>query len=102
VLAVAVFAVQTFVLDPQNDAAERDAARLEGRSDAFEYLDLQRESDPGLLRVVANSPLYEKFEGDPSWLPFLERAGLAPQQLGAVEFNPRLPPELLTHPEKKP
>lgn len=35
VLAVAVFAVHTFVLDPQRDAAEREAARLEGRSDAF-------------------------------------------------------------------
>ena len=70
--------------------------------DAFEYLEMQRKSDPGWLRVVANSPLYEKFESDPRWLPFLERAGLAPEQLGAVEFNPRLPPELLTHPEKKP
>lgn len=65
--------------------------------DAFEYLEMQRQSDPGWLRVVANSPLYEKFEADPRWLPFLERAGLAPEQLGAVEFNPRLPPELLTH-----
>ena len=62
--------------------------------DAFEYLELQRQSDPGWLRVVANSPLYEKLEDDSRWLPFLERAGLAPEQLGAVEFNPRLPPDL--------
>jgi adenylate cyclase len=70
--------------------------------DAFEYLELQRQSDPGWLRVVANSPLYENFEADPRWLPFLERAALAPEQLEAVEFNPRLPPELLTRPEMKP
>jgi TolB-like protein len=70
--------------------------------DAFEYLEIQRQSDPGWLRVVANSPLYENFKDDPRWLPFLELAGLASQQLGAVEFNPRLPPELLTRPEMKP
>jgi TolB-like protein/tetratricopeptide (TPR) repeat protein len=68
---------------------------------AFDYMEKQRLSDPGWLRVVANSPLYEKFETDPRWLPFLERAGLASEQLGAVEFNPRLPPDLLTHSEKR-
>ena len=35
VLAITVFAVHTFVLDPQRDAAERDAARQEGRTDAL-------------------------------------------------------------------
>ena len=72
--------------------------------DAFDYLELQRQSDPGFLRVQANSPMYAKFEADSRWLPFLERAGLSPEQLAAVEFNPRLPPALLAaagNPPKK-
>jgi len=35
VLAVAYFGVDKFVLDPSRDAAEREAAREEGRADAF-------------------------------------------------------------------
>jgi len=35
VLAVAYFAVDKFVLDPSRDAADRDAARQEGRADAL-------------------------------------------------------------------
>ena len=62
---------------------------------AFEHLERQRQSDPGWLRVVANSPLYEKLEGDSRWLPFLERAGLAPEPLAAVQFDPRLPADIM-------
>jgi tetratricopeptide (TPR) repeat protein len=67
---------------------------------AFEFMEEQRQEDPGWLRVVANSPLYEKFEADPRRLPFLERAGLAPEQLEAVKFKPRLPREIMLRMEK--
>ena len=62
---------------------------------AFLYLEEARKSNPGHLRVAARSPFYSSIEDDPRWLPFLESAGLAPDQLGAVEFNPRLPAEIV-------
>jgi TolB-like protein/Flp pilus assembly protein TadD len=61
---------------------------------AFEYLEQTRLHTSGALRVAAQSPFYSRIEDDPRWLPFLESAGLAPQQLNAIEFNPRLPVEI--------
>jgi adenylate cyclase len=61
---------------------------------AFHYLEQTRLHRSGDLRVAANSPFYRRIDNDPRWQPFLESAGLAPAQLNAIEFNPRLPKEL--------
>ena len=58
---------------------------------AFHYLEEARKSSPGHLRISGRSPFYSSIADDPRWMPFLESAGLAPDQLGAVQFNPRLP-----------
>ncbi len=63
---------------------------------AFEYLEKQRETWSGFLRVEAHSPLYQKIEKDPRWIPFRESVDVGPEQLAAVEFNPSLPPGLGT------
>lgn len=66
-----------------------------GNSDkAFMYLEQARELTPGRLRVHADSPFYNNLREDTRWLPFLESAGLAPQQLAQTEFNPLLPVEI--------
>ena len=62
---------------------------------AFHYLEETRMSSPGRLRILGRSPFYSSIEDDPRWIPFLESAGLAPDQLDAVEFNPRLPVAIL-------
>jgi TolB-like protein/Flp pilus assembly protein TadD len=60
--------------------------------DAFTYLEMQRELNSSIFRVLANSPLYENLNDDSRWAPFLESVELAPERLAAIEFNPRLPP----------
>jgi TolB-like protein/Flp pilus assembly protein TadD len=61
---------------------------------AFDYLEQTRLHRSGNLRVAADSPFYVRLKDDPRWMPFLEAAGLAPAQLNAIEFNPRLPAEI--------
>lgn len=61
---------------------------------AFEYLEQTRLYTSGALRVAADSPFYSRIDDDPRWVPFLESAGLAPEQLNAIEFSPRLPVEI--------
>jgi tetratricopeptide (TPR) repeat protein len=61
---------------------------------AFEYLEKQRETWSGFLRIEAHSPLYQKIEKDPRWIPFRESVDVGPERLEAVEFNPRLPNDL--------
>jgi adenylate cyclase len=66
-----------------------------GDSDsAFEFLYEARQQHHGQFRVMAHSPFYRNLEDDARWIPFLESIGLAPDQLAAIEFNPRLPVEL--------
>jgi tetratricopeptide (TPR) repeat protein len=64
---------------------------MTGRIDeAFEWLERQRE-------VGAFNPnnswlnAYAALRDDPRWLALLERSGLSPAQLDAIEFNVRLP-----------
>jgi adenylate cyclase len=61
---------------------------------AFEYLEKQREIDSGIFRVEAHSPLYQKIEKDPRWIPFRESVEVGPKRLGVVEFKPRLPNDM--------
>ncbi len=78
---------------------ERDAAyniayvyAYRGEADrAFEWLDKAvAYKDPGLTDI-ALEPLFANIRDDPRWLPFLERAGKAPQQLAAIKFEVKLP-----------
>lgn len=60
--------------------------------DAFRYLDMQAAIDEGgRFRILADNPLYRNLLDDPRWIPFLRSVELDPEDLAAVEFNPRLP-----------
>ena len=58
---------------------------------AFEWLNKAvAYEDPGLSEIFIR-PEFEVLRDDPRWLPFLERIGMAPEQLAAIEFEVRLP-----------
>lgn len=58
---------------------------------AFAWLDKAMEfGDPGLVEV-AWQPLLANVRTDTRWLPFLRKAGYAPEQLAAIEFEVTLP-----------
>jgi adenylate cyclase len=69
-------------------------AWIEDADRAFEYLEKQREIYSGVFRVETHSPLYQKIENDPRWIPFRESVEVGPERLGVVEFNPRLPNDM--------
>lgn len=58
---------------------------------AFEWLDKAVQyKDTGLSNIAA-APLLNHLHDDPRWLPFLESIGRSPEQLGAIEFEVRIP-----------
>jgi predicted Zn-dependent protease len=58
---------------------------------AFEWLEkAAQNNDTGLL-LILNEPDFNSLRDDPRWLPFLERIGFSPKQLGAVQFQVYLP-----------
>jgi tetratricopeptide (TPR) repeat protein len=58
---------------------------------AFEWLYKAVEyGDPGLSEIAV-TPEFMVLEGDPRWIPFLERLGKSPAQLSAVEFDVEAP-----------
>jgi TolB-like protein/class 3 adenylate cyclase/Tfp pilus assembly protein PilF len=58
---------------------------------AFEQLDKAVQNiDAELIQLVAGGFFFEVLN-DPRWLPFLERIGMSPDQLAAIEFNVTLP-----------
>ena len=58
---------------------------------AFEWLDKALAyNDPGITEVAVE-PLLASLHDDPRWLPFLRKAGRAPEQLAAIEFDVALP-----------
>lgn len=60
---------------------------------AFAWLDKAIEyGDPGLSEIVTE-PSFENVRADPRWLPFLRKAGYAPEQLAKIEFEVTLPEE---------
>jgi TolB-like protein/Tfp pilus assembly protein PilF len=78
---------------------ERDAAyniayvlAFRGETDrAFEWLDKAvMYNDPGLSEIVVEHT-FARIQGDPRWLPFLERIGKSPEQLAGIEFRATLP-----------
>ena len=55
---------------------------------AFAWLD--KAHDTGLAQIAAES-LFANIHGDPRWLPFLRKLGMAPEQLAAIKFDVKLP-----------
>ncbi|MGV8922180.1 MAG: hypothetical protein ACOH1L_02380 [Thermomonas sp.] len=44
------------------------------------------------LSGSARTPGGNVAHGDPRWLPFLRKIGMAPEQMGAIRFEVRLSP----------
>jgi tetratricopeptide (TPR) repeat protein len=66
-----------------------------GKSDeAFRYLQMTAELDPGALDGAGTHPLLVKLHDDPRWPVFLRSINQAPEQLAEIAYNPRLPDEL--------
>jgi len=57
------------------------------RDAAFEWLQKALVSRDSWLIQFMHDPLLSDLRQDPRWLPFLERAGLDPEQLSAIEFE---------------
>ena len=55
---------------------------------AFAWLD--KADDTGLAQIAAET-LFANIHGDPRWLPFLRKLGMAPEQLAAIKFDVKLP-----------
>jgi len=57
----------------------------------FEWLEKAASAhDPRLSRLGAD-PNFDKLHGDPRWLPFVRKHGMAPEQLAAIKFNVKVP-----------
>lgn len=59
---------------------------------AFEVLEACEAEGAG-MGVVHISPLFRNLHGDPRWMHYLERNGVAPQQLEKIEFSVAIPHE---------
>lgn len=58
---------------------------------AFEWLDKAVQyKDPGLMELTVQ-PLFASIHADPRWVPFLEKIGMSPKQLNAIDFEVTLP-----------
>lgn len=72
-----------------------------GQNDlAFEYLERMVEKHGPQSAARVDTDLYEPIKSDPRWQPFLERNGVVKENLAHIEFNPPLPPEVVTEVER--
>jgi len=84
--------IDTYRSDSAYNIAQVYAMR--GDADhAFTWLDTAVKTHDGGLGAVMIDPLLERLHGDRRWMPFLERTGRTPQQLGAVKFSVSIPGE---------
>jgi hypothetical protein len=61
---------------------------------AFEYLEMAMAADPNMFSAVGND-FYRKIQSDPRWDELMSRYGIVPWYQLDIEFNPRLPEEIL-------
>ena len=65
---------------------------LRGEADpAFEWLDRAIENRDAGLAQLGSTRVFANIEDDPRWLPLLERLGMSPDQLAAIEFEVEIP-----------
>ena len=65
---------------------------LRGEADpAFEWLDRAIANRDAGVGQVGSTKLFDKILDDPRWLPLLERLGMTPEQLAAIEFEVEVP-----------
>jgi TolB-like protein len=70
------------------------AATLADRGDvdgAFEMLGKAAEIRDLDLGAVAIYPTFARMHGDPRWVPFLRKLGMAPEQLAAIKLDVKVP-----------
>jgi len=68
------------------------AAAWRGEADrAFEWLETAVQNRDASLTYVGIEPLFSGIHGDPRWRPFLDRIGMSPEYLDAIEFRVSLP-----------
>jgi len=58
---------------------------------AFKWLEKAVEYKDAGLAQIPNIRLFSNLHDDPRWLPFLQSIGKSPEQLGAIEFEVKLP-----------
>ena len=75
-------------------AVARIYAWLGENDKAFEYLEMVLEADPNALSGVGND-FYRKIQSDPRWDELMSRYGIVSWDQLNIEFNPRLPEEIL-------
>jgi len=65
---------------------------LRGEADpAFEWLDRAIANRDAGVSQVGHTRLFDKIADDPRWLPLLEKLGMTPEQLAAIEFEVEIP-----------
>jgi TolB-like protein/Tfp pilus assembly protein PilF len=57
---------------------------------AFRWLDKGEQITLAMYRPLT-SRYFENLHDDPRWMGYLERAGIAPQQLAEIDFDPQVP-----------
>ena len=57
----------------------------------FEWLDKALQNHEPDIGAVPALPYFAKLKSDPRWLPFLRKAGVAPEQLAKIDFKVTLP-----------
>lgn len=66
-------------------------AWLGNADEAFRFMRLATEINPGSVGDAAINPLYQKLHGDLRWHEVLLEIGAAPEQLATIEFDVALP-----------
>ena len=54
---------------------------------AFQWLDKAEQSGDSQISSLINDPLLAGVREDARWLPYLEKIGMSPEQLAAVNFD---------------
>jgi len=81
-------------VSPWYDGFSRAYAYLDKTDKAFEYLDKIQQSGIEDLFDIIENPYYLNLHNDPRWQPLVEEVQA---ERSKIEFNPKLPPEILAH-----